>query len=168
MTLLTRPRQVAGTQPDQALAELLATEQVQNPYRFAGYYYDHATELYKAGHRYYDPKSASWTQKDPINQVASPNEGNPYVYVGADPVNNTDPSGLFLSYQEAAIAIGTAGVGTAGCAVAAVAAGVPTAEVASAPFFGLCVGAVDGVGIVALGADIADDDDGVPSFIPFA
>ena len=73
--------------------ELLATEQAQNPYRFAGYYYDHATELYKAGHRYYDPKSASWTQKDPINQVASPNEGNPYVYAGADPVNRVDPNG---------------------------------------------------------------------------
>ena len=53
------------------------SESVQNPIRFAGLYYDNRTELYKAGERYYDPASTTWTQKDPINQVANPREGEP-------------------------------------------------------------------------------------------
>ncbi len=76
---------------------LLATEQTQNPYRYAGYYYDHPTGLYKAGERYYDPETASWTQKDPISQIADPRQANPYAYAGADPVNSVDPGGSFRS-----------------------------------------------------------------------
>ncbi len=75
---------------------LLATEQTQNPYRYAGYYYDHPTGLYKAGERYYDPETGTWTQKDPISQIADPRQANPYVYAGADPVNQSDPSGMIL------------------------------------------------------------------------
>ncbi len=75
---------------------LLATEQTQNPYRYAGYYYDHPTGLYKAGQRYYDAETATWTQKDPISQIADPRQANPYVYAGADPVNQSDPSGVLF------------------------------------------------------------------------
>jgi len=66
---------------------------VDNPYTFAGYYRDDGTGLYKAGERYYDPGSGTWTQKDPLMQIQSPNEANPYVYAGADPVNRVDPRG---------------------------------------------------------------------------
>lgn len=82
---------------------------VDNPYTFAGYYRDDETGLYKAGERYYDPSSSTWTQKDPLSQIQSPNEANPYVYAGADPVNRVDPSGT--------IGLGTCDVGfmTVGC-----------------------------------------------------
>jgi RHS repeat-associated protein len=67
------------------------TEAVANPWRFAGGYYDRAdnTGLYKFGTRYYDPATGRWTQPDPSGQ-----EANGYAYVGDNPVNLVDPSGL--------------------------------------------------------------------------
>jgi len=41
------------------------------------------------GARYYDPEIASWTGADPAEEF-----WNSYSYVGGDPVNYTDPSGL--------------------------------------------------------------------------
>lgn len=62
-----------------------------NPWRFAGGYLDPQTVLIKFGARYYDPSVGRWTQQDPSGQDA-----NAYAYVGGDPVNFVDPSGLFL------------------------------------------------------------------------
>lgn len=42
------------------------------------------------GARYYDPQLGRFTQPDPSGQ-----ETNPYLYAAGDPVNRTDPSGLF-------------------------------------------------------------------------
>jgi len=36
-----------------------------------------------------------WTQVDPLNQFQDPREGNRYGYVGGDPVNQSDPRGLY-------------------------------------------------------------------------
>jgi hypothetical protein len=41
------------------------------------------------GARYYQPELGRWTQPDPSGQDA-----NAYAYVGANPVNFVDPSGL--------------------------------------------------------------------------
>ncbi|WP_411576809.1 RHS repeat-associated core domain-containing protein [Streptomyces mutabilis] len=65
------------------------TEAVPQPYRYAGAYAD-PTGLYKMGHRYYDPTLSRFTQPDPSGQ-----ETNPYLYAAGDPVNRTDPTGLF-------------------------------------------------------------------------
>jgi RHS repeat-associated protein len=46
--------------------------------------------LVKFGARYYDPALGRWTQTDPL---AGPGD-NLYLYVGGDPVDITDPSGL--------------------------------------------------------------------------
>lgn len=67
----------------------LERETIANPWRFTGEHYDHATGLYKIGHRYYDPALGRWTQRDPSNA-----ELNPYLYSAGNPVNYTDPSGL--------------------------------------------------------------------------
>jgi uncharacterized protein RhaS with RHS repeats len=48
------------------------------------------------GHRYYDPKTGRWTQTDPIDQSSDLREGNRYGYVGGNPVNAVDPSGMLL------------------------------------------------------------------------
>ena len=146
------------------------SESVQNPIRFAGLYYDNRTELYKAGERYYDPASTTWTQKDPINQVANPREANPYVYAGADPINNTDPSGLLLgievdididfSVTEAVANTFTAVAGVAACGAVtagATAVGTPAAGAVAA---GTCF-AGDVVTAAGLGMDIADSDNGL-------
>jgi len=42
--------------------------------------------------RDYDPTTGRWTAKDPI--LFAGGQGNLYVYVGKNPVNKVDPSGL--------------------------------------------------------------------------
>jgi RHS repeat-associated protein len=62
------------------------------PFGFAGGLYDHDTGLVRFGARDYDAETGRWTAKDPILFAAG--EPNLYGYVGNDPVNSTDPSGL--------------------------------------------------------------------------
>ncbi|MEV1049233.1 RHS repeat-associated core domain-containing protein [Streptomyces sp. NPDC049916] len=64
------------------------SEQVPQPYRFAGGYQD-PTGLYHFAARYYDPNIGRFTTPDPSGQ-----EKNPYLYAEGDPVNLIDPSGL--------------------------------------------------------------------------
>ena len=64
-------------------------------FQFASGYYDSATKLVKFGARYYDPTLGRWTQQDALaGGLANPKTLNRYAYVGCDPVNGTDPSGL--------------------------------------------------------------------------
>jgi RHS repeat-associated protein len=61
--------------------------------RFAG---GHLVDgLYHFGARYYQPTTARWTQQDPLNQVGDLRQANRYTFVGGDPVNHTDPRGLW-------------------------------------------------------------------------
>ncbi|MEU1049405.1 RHS repeat-associated core domain-containing protein [Streptomyces sp. NPDC005897] len=78
------------------------SEAVPQPYRYAGSYAD-PTGLYKMGHRYYDPTLGRFTQPDPSGQ-----EENPYLYAEGDPVNRTDPTGLFGWGEIGGIVLGTA------------------------------------------------------------
>ena len=100
-----------------------------NPFRYASGYLDTATGLYKYGARYYQPTLGHWTQKDTLNIIGDPANGNryTYTYTGDDPVNNIDPSGQ-LSLTDVAGFVagvvvsvlceaGSAGLGTVGCAV---------------------------------------------------
>ena len=66
----------------------------QTPLKFAGGERD-ATGLYHFGQRYYDPAIGRWTQRDPLNQIRDPQQANRYAYAGDDPINSTDPSGLY-------------------------------------------------------------------------
>ncbi len=50
--------------------------------------------LYHYGQRYYDPSIMRWTQPDPLLNAGDVRQANRYAYVGGDPVNLTDPSGL--------------------------------------------------------------------------
>ena len=44
------------------------------------------------GARAYDPRTARWLQRDPID--AASGDPNLYRYCGNDPINRADPSGL--------------------------------------------------------------------------
>lgn len=63
------------------------------PIGFAGGITDPDTQLVHFGLRDYDPAAGRWTARDPI--LFNGQQGNLYVYVGNNPVNLRDPSGLF-------------------------------------------------------------------------
>jgi RHS repeat-associated protein len=62
------------------------------PFGFAGGLYDADTKLVRFGARDYDPDMGRWTNKDPIGFAGG--DTNIYAYVGNDPVNWVDLSGL--------------------------------------------------------------------------
>jgi len=62
------------------------------PFGFAGGLYDVHTKLVRFGVRDYDAETGRWTAKDPIRFDGG--QANIYAYVGNDPVNSIDPSGL--------------------------------------------------------------------------
>nr|WP_051096291.1 RHS repeat-associated core domain-containing protein [Streptomyces sulphureus] len=126
------------------------------PYRFAGAYQD-PTTMYHMAARYYDTRTGRYTQPDPSGQ-----ETNPYLYAAGDPVNNTDPTGLyswddFKSDIGAVVGTTTVGAGAGGgigCAVGWL-MGPPgcVAGGTAGGFIGGGVGAVVGTGL-AIGARI--------------
>ncbi len=63
------------------------------PIGYAGGISDTDTKLVHFGMRDYDPDAGRWTARDPI--LFDGYQGNLYVYVGNNPVNLRDPSGLF-------------------------------------------------------------------------
>ena len=63
------------------------------PFGFAGGVWDRDVGLVRFGARDYDALVGRWVSKDPIGFGAG--DPNLYVYVGNNPVNWVDPSGLF-------------------------------------------------------------------------
>jgi RHS repeat-associated protein len=60
--------------------------------RLPGQYLDAETGLHDNWHRTYDPRSGRYLQPDPLGY---PDGTDPYVYAGGDPLNHTDPLGLY-------------------------------------------------------------------------
>jgi RHS repeat-associated protein len=65
------------------------------PFGYAGGLYDGSTSLVRFGARDYDPQIGQWTARDPI--LFAGGDDNLYNYVGASPVEATDPSGLWFT-----------------------------------------------------------------------
>ncbi len=72
-----------------------------NPYRYdgaQGVRYDTETGLYWMSVRAYDPTLGRFISHDPLGRLAAMGlDTQPYVYAGNNPVNNTDPSGMFCA-----------------------------------------------------------------------
>ncbi len=63
-----------------------------------GYEWVPETGLYHVGAREYDPRTARWLQRDPID--AASGDPNLYRYAGNDPINQVDPDGTDWSYHD--------------------------------------------------------------------
>ena len=71
--------------------EQSASEVIGNRIRFAAREYDSESELYFMRARYYDPQMRRFLTEDPLGLASGI---NPYAYVGNNPINGRDPSGL--------------------------------------------------------------------------
>ncbi|PTL76201.1 hypothetical protein DAT35_51440 [Vitiosangium sp. GDMCC 1.1324] len=73
------------------------------PLRFPGQYHDPETDLFENWNRYYDPTTGRYLQPEPLIQQAytlksdalSGSVPATYTYAQANPINETDSSGLF-------------------------------------------------------------------------
>jgi RHS repeat-associated protein len=73
-----------------------------NNYLYTGEQFDPNLREYYLRARYYDPSQGRFTGRDPFDGMLSePLSLNKYGYVHGNPVNATDPSGMFLSILEA-------------------------------------------------------------------
>ena len=63
---------------------------VVNPFQFAGQYTDAFSGLIYMRSRWYDPATAQFVSRDPVESVT----GQPYGYASDNPPNNVDPLGL--------------------------------------------------------------------------
>ena len=70
------------------------TEGVENPYRYAGYYYDKETENYYLQSRYYNPAIQRFISEDTVRgDIEDPLSLNLYTYTHNNPLKYIDPNG---------------------------------------------------------------------------
>ena len=73
------------------------TGSFENPYLYAGYYYDEETGIYYLISRYYNPILARFISEDSYRgEYTDPLSLNRYVYVSNNPLIYIDPEGYFL------------------------------------------------------------------------
>jgi RHS repeat-associated protein len=88
---------VTDTYQYEAFGALAAvTGSTPNPYQFAGERFDPAIGLYNLRARNYDSAIGRFVGRDPLRgRPEDPRSQHPYAYAHGDPVNLTDPTGLF-------------------------------------------------------------------------
>jgi RHS repeat-associated protein len=75
----------------------------QNPYTFKAGIQDRVTGWVKFGARWYDPTLGRWTQHDTLDAPLDPKNANRYAFAANDPINNSDPTGLW--YVSASVTV---------------------------------------------------------------
>ncbi len=62
---------------------------------YAGGIYDKATTLTRFGQRWFNPNQGRFTQQDSLSFIGDPARGNRYAYAVDNPINYTDPTGMY-------------------------------------------------------------------------
>ena len=86
---------VAAEYDYDAFGQITQTGTLSQPFGFTGREFDAESGLYYYRARYYDPALGQFIQSDPIGFAAG--DLNIYAYVGNDPFNWTDPTGLTVN-----------------------------------------------------------------------
>ena len=75
---------------------------LNQPFRYAGYYWDEETGLYYCKSRYYSPTLGRFLTKDGYGFIehGDPQTLNLYAYCGNNPVNYSDPTGHWMEGDE--------------------------------------------------------------------
>lgn len=75
------------------------TENISNPLKYAGEYYDDESGLYYLRARYYDPVIARFITKDSYEgDISNPLSINNYTYCHNNPIIYIDPTGHYIDY----------------------------------------------------------------------
>ncbi|QCR42146.1 hypothetical protein C1N74_16340 (plasmid) [Microbacterium sp. SGAir0570] len=118
----------------------------QNPFLFKGGIQDRATGWILFGNRWYNTSIGRWTQQDTLDAPIDPNNANRYAYAGADPINNTDPTGrntcTAVNNTLTAISYIAGGIGLIGAGIAATVSAPVTGGLSVAGYVGWVGGAV--------------------------
>ena len=89
---------VVGTAASGAYGEHATSTGITTPFQFAGQYKDAESGLVYLRARYYDPSTGQFISRDPLAAMTR----QPYAYSGDNPLNATDPTGLFcLAFWDA-------------------------------------------------------------------
>ncbi|MDD1386424.1 RHS repeat domain-containing protein, partial [Curtobacterium poinsettiae] len=131
----------------------------QNPYGFKVGLRSSNTDtgLTKFGYRWQSSITGAWIERDTLDAPLSSTNANRYAFAGADPINGSDPTGLYnwrLAGADFLLATGVGtGIGAAVGCIATIAIGCgPGAGPGAA--IGTALGAIFGAGFV-LGASLA-------------
>ena len=103
---------------------LFIQEAVAQPFAYTGREYDSATGLYHYRARSYDASTGRFMQEDPIGYGGR--DFNFFRYVGSNPVNYNDPSGLAGEYAMSGAELGKVAseAGILGCTISVTISGV--------------------------------------------
>ncbi|GFZ31506.1 hypothetical protein CSC2_20320 [Clostridium zeae] len=89
-----------------------SNENMDNPYRYAGYQYDKETKTYYVIARMYDPSTGRFLQEDSYSgDINDPLSLNLYTYCENEPIKHDDPTGHFLHIAIGALVGGIIGAG---------------------------------------------------------
>ncbi|MFJ3385071.1 MULTISPECIES: RHS repeat-associated core domain-containing protein, partial [unclassified Curtobacterium] len=87
----------------------------QNPYGYkTGIHSSNSdTRLTKFGYRWQSATTGQWLERDTLDAPLDPNNANRYAFVGCDPINGADPTGMGCGWDWTLEAIAFAGLAVA-------------------------------------------------------
>ncbi|AOY76011.1 RHS repeat domain-containing protein [Clostridium formicaceticum] len=114
-------------------------EQIKNPIKYCGEYFDEESGLYYLRARYYDPTTGRFITKDSYEgEITNPLSMNQYIYCMNNPLIYEDPSGHFI-----ATIIG----GLSGAIIGGISAVLQKKDIGTGIISGFASGAIAGAGI---------------------